>query len=101
MKKIIALILVLVCMISLFTLVGCGKETVNTAGVEIEGTIDAYEQVEINNAFITKVGKYYEFGTGETKEYLMFLNEFDGEQYEIVDISHNQARYIITYKEIK
>ena len=97
MKKIIALILIIT---SLFMLVGCGKETMNTAGVEVKANINEHAQVPIENVFITRVGKYYAFQTSETDEYLMFLSQFDEEQYEIVDISCRRYDYVVTYKEI-
>ena len=88
MKKIIALILVLGC---LLTLVSCGQDKSSTE----EKTL--YE--------IENVGSYYLYEAKNKKDYLGFLNELDQTKYEIVEISFAFANaykgYFVTYKDIE
>ena len=46
----------------------------------------------------TKKGDYELFYTSMNEDYLNFLNEFDDEKYEIVDISHSQHNWFVTYQ---
>jgi hypothetical protein len=88
MKKIIALILVLGC---LLTLVSCGTDKSNT---------EENPLYEIEN-----VGSYYLYKTDNTSDYLGFLHNFDESKYQIVDISYAVSNgykcYLVTYKDIE
>ena len=46
----------------------------------------------------TKPGTYEVFYTADDSDYLNFLNSFDEEKYEIIDISKGTSRWYVTYK---
>lgn len=46
----------------------------------------------------TKKGDYELFYTSMNEAYLKFLNEFNKEKYEIIDISHSNTYWYVTYK---
>ena len=46
-------------------------------------------------------GKYHLFVTIKDQEYLEFLESFDETKYEIVDISHSNDYWHVTYKNIE
>ena len=78
-KKIIKLLIVGVMAISILS--GCNS-TITLTETETEKKTGAYEI-------------YY---TNSDEDYLNFLNEFDDEKYEIVDISHSQHTWLVTYQ---
>ena len=86
MKKIIALILVIVCMM---TLIGCGTGSKQTQS----------EEEKLN---VEKVGEHYLYHTKVYEEYLSFLNDLDTKKYQLLDVSiartDADAWYFITYK---
>lgn len=43
-------------------------------------------------------GSYYVFYTNSTKKYVNFLENFDEEKYEIVDINKDDGLWNVTYK---
>lgn len=45
-----------------------------------------------------KKGDYELFYTSMNENYLKFLNEFNKEKYEIIDISHSNTYWYVTYK---
>ena len=80
-KKIITLLIVGTLSISFCS--GCGRK--------ISETIK-YNDIE------TKAGNYEIYATIADQEYLKFLNNFDEEKYELIDISCKEYRWYITYK---
>ena len=46
----------------------------------------------------TKKGAYQLFYTSVDEDYLNFLKDFNDETYEIVDISHSNHYWYVTYK---
>lgn len=75
-KKIITLLIAGVITISVLT--GCGSGTITSSETET----------------VPKIGYYELFFTDSSTDYLNFLNTFNEENYEIVDISH----WYVTYK---
>ena len=86
-RKVIALFLLIVLVVVLFT--GCNK----TETITSEKTP-------------TVIGSYAVFQTDEVQEYLDFLENFDETKYEIIDISTSMGGaytaefYMITYRTI-
>lgn len=92
MKRIFLAVAMIVLVLSL---VGCGLDTKKSE------TITSSKET---------VGSYSLFQTDGVDEYLNFLENFDEDQYEIVNIdtfvretalSYNNDYYMITYKKIK
>lgn len=92
MKRIFLVVAMIVLVLSL---VGCGSDTKKS------------ETITSSNE---TVGSYSLFQTDDVDEYLNFLENFDEDQYEIVNIdtfvrktafNYNDDYYMITYKKIK
>ena len=61
------------------------------------GTITSTE-IEITPEPETKPGAYEVYYTDSSEDYLNFLNKFNEEKYEIIDISYYKYSWYVTYK---
>ena len=91
--RIVALISMLILIVVLFS--GCSSEKSET--IQSESVVETH---------IESAGNYYLFRTQYVQEYFNFLENFDENKYEIVDISTSMNSggygsgefYIVTYK---
>lgn len=82
--------------------------TVSIACAALTGCGETTETIDSSQTATTTVsGSYHIFRTTVTKEYLNFLETFDENKYEIIDISasmntitsYSYDSYIVTYKD--